>query len=232
MRLPIFKKMNEMAWVLGIVLCALGVCLLTKAGFGLSMVSASAYILHLRVVQFLPFFSQGMSEYVFQAVLLLVLCLAIQRFNWCYLLSFASAVVFGFVLDGWYFVFGSNAVYTGMTIRVISFIFGEIFTAISIAFFFRTGWPLEIYELFCTELSRRYHWNMNRVKQCYDAGMLLLSVILALSLNHSLQGLGLATVVITVVNAPLIALFGRLLDRLFVFEPLWPQLTGVLQVGA
>lgn len=56
MKLPLLKKMNEAAWLLGIVFCALGVCLLTKAGFGLSMVSAAAYILHLRVVQFLPFF--------------------------------------------------------------------------------------------------------------------------------------------------------------------------------
>ena len=205
MKLPLLKKMNEAAWLLGIVFCALGVCLLTKAGFGLSMVSAAAYILHLRVVQFLPFFSQGMSEYVFQAVLLLILCLAIQRFNWRYLLSFASAVIFGFVL-------------------------GELFTAIAIAFFFRTGWPLEIYELFCTELARRYGWNMNRVKQCYDIAMLTLSVLLALILNHNLQGLGAATVIITVVNAPLITLFGKLLDKLFAFEPLLPILTGALQI--
>ena len=148
MKLPLLKKMNEAAWLLGIIFCALGVCLLTKAGFGLSMVSAAAYILHLKVVQFLPFFSQGMSEYVFQALLLLVLCLAIQRFNWRYLLSFASAVIFGFVLDGWYLIFGSNAVYTVFWVRVFSFVLGELFTAISIAFFFRTGWPLEIYELF------------------------------------------------------------------------------------
>lgn len=205
MKLPLLKKMNEAAWLLGIVFCALGVCLLTKAGFGLSMVSAAAYILHLKVVQFLPFFSQGMSEYVFQALLLLVLCLAIQRFNWRYLLSFASAVIFGFVL-------------------------GELFTAISIAFFFRTGWPLEIYELFCTELARRHDWNMNRVKQCYDIAMLTLSVLLALILNHNLQGLGAATVIITFVNAPLITLFGKLLDKLFAFEPLLPILTGALQI--
>ncbi len=230
MKLPLLKKMNEAAWLLGIVFCALGVCLLTKAGFGLSMVSAAAYILHLKVVQFLPFFSQGMSEYVFQAVLLLVLCLAIQRFNWRYLLSFASAVIFGFVLDGWYLIFGSNAVYTVFWVRVLSFVLGELFTAIAIAFFFRTGWPLEIYELFCTELARRYGWNMNRVKQCYDIAMLTLSVLLALILNHNLQGLGAATVIITVVNAPLITLFGKLLDKLFAFEPLLPILTGALQI--
>lgn len=230
MKLPLLKKMNEAAWLLGIIFCALGVCLLTKAGFGLSMVSAAAYILHLKVVQFLPFFSQGMSEYVFQAVLLLILCLAIQRFNWRYLLSFASAVIFGFVLDGWYLIFGSNAVYTVFWVRVLSFVLGELFTAIAIAFFFRTGWPLEIYKLFCTELARRYGWNMNRVKQYYDIAMLTLSVLLALILNHNLQGLGAATVIITVVNAPLITLFGKLLDKLFAFEPLLPRLTGALQI--
>ena len=66
MKLPLFKKMNEAAWLLGIIFCALGVCLLTKAGFGLSMVSAAAYILHLKVVQFLPFFRKECRNMYFR----------------------------------------------------------------------------------------------------------------------------------------------------------------------
>ena len=45
-------KMNEIAWVLGIVLCALGVALCTKADFGLSMIAAPAYIIHVGMSRF------------------------------------------------------------------------------------------------------------------------------------------------------------------------------------
>ncbi|MCR4905637.1 MAG: hypothetical protein K6A33_06105, partial [Clostridiales bacterium] len=36
--------MNEAAWVIGIVVCALGVALCTKANFGLSMTHAASFM--------------------------------------------------------------------------------------------------------------------------------------------------------------------------------------------
>jgi len=55
-------KMNEAAWLLGILLCSLGVSLCTKAGFGLSMIAAPPYILHLKLSLLSPFFTQGSAN--------------------------------------------------------------------------------------------------------------------------------------------------------------------------
>ena len=93
-------KMNEIAWVAGIVLCALGVCLITKADFGLSMIAAPAYILHTGFIKIFPWYTQGTSEYIFQGVLLILLCIAVRRFRFRYLFSFVTAVLFGLTLDG------------------------------------------------------------------------------------------------------------------------------------
>ena len=82
------SRMNEAAWVIGIVGCALGVCLCTKADFGLSMIAAPPYIFHLALRDRLPWYTQGTSEYLWQGVLLLVMCVATGRFRWKYLLSF------------------------------------------------------------------------------------------------------------------------------------------------
>ena len=62
---------TEYAYVIGIVLLALSTALTVLADFGVSMVIAPAYLLHLKVSEYLPFFSFGMAEYTLQAVLLL-----------------------------------------------------------------------------------------------------------------------------------------------------------------
>ena len=67
-----------MAYALGIVILALGTALMEKANFGMSMVVAPAYLLHLKISQTLPFFSFGMAEYTLQAAILLLLGLAMR----------------------------------------------------------------------------------------------------------------------------------------------------------
>lgn len=83
------KKGNfaELAYVMGMILCPLGVCLSAKSGFGVSMVVAPAYVLYLRISETLPWFTFGKSEYIFQGLLLILLGIAVRRFKWKYLLS-------------------------------------------------------------------------------------------------------------------------------------------------
>ena len=91
------KKGNfaELAYVMGMILCPLGVCLSAKSGFGVSMVVAPAYVLYLRISETLPWFTFGKSEYIFQGLLLILLGIAVRRFKWKYLLSFVTAFLYG-----------------------------------------------------------------------------------------------------------------------------------------
>lgn len=211
-------KMNEAAWVLGIVFCSLGVALCTKANFGLSMIAAMPYIIHIKMISFFPWYSQGTSEYIWQGILLVIMCLSVRKFKVKYLLSFAAAVIFGFAVDMWLGILGGNGAYERMAVRVIAFIIGESVTALAVAFYFRTDMPLQMYELFVVEIADTYKLDRNKVKFCNDAAMLVLSVAAALLLNKSFAGLGAGTVIITLVNAYLIKKFGELLDKIFVFD--------------
>lgn len=47
---------RELAYVVGIFVLALGTVFMEKADFGMSMVVAPAYLIHRKVLQFLPFF--------------------------------------------------------------------------------------------------------------------------------------------------------------------------------
>ncbi len=217
------QKMNEAAWVMGIILCAFGVALATKANLGLSMIAAPPYIIHLFMRNFLPWYTQGTSEYVWQGVLLIFMCIIVRRFKVKYLLTFACALIFGFAVDSALFLLGGGGAYEELSTRIIAFIASEIITATAIACYFRTDMPLPVCELLVSEVSKHYSLSINKVKQVTDISMLVLSLVLALALNRSFTGIGIGTIIITLVNASMIAIAGKVLDRFFEFSPRFPK---------
>jgi len=208
------KQKNALYWVLGIVLSALGLSLCTKSNLGLSMIGAIPYILHVWLRETCPWFTQGVAEYAWEAVVLIVMCLIVRRFRPRYLLSFGTAVLSGFAIDLWLLLLGGNGPWASPAARAVSFAAGMCVTAVSIACFFRTDWPILVYELAVTEIAARFGWSKNKVKMGNDLVMLLIAVTLSRLLTHAWTGVGLGTVLITCINAPLIAFFGRILDRL------------------
>ncbi len=222
-------KANELSWLLGIVLCSLGVALCTKANFGLSMIAAPPFIIHLKFFEIFPWYSQGTSEYIWQGFLLVVMCVIVRKFKWKYLLSFAVGIIFGLFLDFWLALFGSNVPYESMQIRVIAFVIGEMVTAVAVAFYFRTSLPLQIYELLVVEIAEQFNFDKNKTKLANDIIMLVVSLVLAMLLNRNLRGIGIGTVIITVVNAKLIEKAGKIIDKFFGNESKFPRLIKALE---
>ena len=217
------SKMNEIAWILGILICTFGVALCTKASFGLSMIAAPIYIIHIKLSEFFPWYTQGTSEYIFQIALIIATAIACRRFKLKYAFSLITAILSGFALDFWFSVLGGNGMYTHFFMRITAFISGELLTTLAIAFFFRTTLPAQGYELLVSEISSNFKIDINRVKLINDIIYFIVSILLALILNSSLQGIGIGTVIITIVNAPLIALFGKILDKFFIFDSLFTK---------
>lgn len=217
-------RTGELAWLLGVLLCSLGVCFSARSGFGVSMVVAPAYVLHLYLSPSLPWMTFGAAEYLLQGTLILLLCVAVQRFKWKYLLSFFTAVCYGFALDFWRMLFGTE-VYPLLWQRVIACMFGALVTAFAIALYLRTYLPQQGYELVVKELTERYSLRLGRVKWLYDISSLLLAILLMLVLfgTFSTDMVGVGTLLLTVINTPLITLSGKLLDRFFVFTPAFPR---------
>ena len=80
------KFYTEAAYLFGLILLAFGAAMMERADLGMSMVVAPAYLVYLKVSAILPWFSFGMAEYCFQALLLLVLAVVLQRFQRRFLL--------------------------------------------------------------------------------------------------------------------------------------------------
>lgn len=202
----------ELAYVLGIVFLAVGTALMERADFGMSMVVAPAYLLHLKISQTFAWFSFGMSEYIFQAFLLIVLSIVMCRFKKGYLFSFVTAVIYGFALD-----LAIMAVAylpcEGMQLRLLFYLMGMVLCSIGVAFFFRTYISPEAYELFVKELSDKLGMRLDRVKTAYDCISCLIGVALSFAFfgfGH-FEGVKAGTIVCALVNGWLI---GRVSDEM------------------
>lgn len=216
---------SELAYVLGIVLLALGAAFMERGDFGMSMVVAPAYLLHLRISQILPFYSFGMSEYVLQAVVLAALALVMGRFRRGYFFSFVTAVIYGLTLDG---CVALTALIPqelgGLWWRLGFYAAGFVLCGAGVSLLFHTYLPPEAYELFVKELSGRLGADIGRVKTVYDLCSCAVSVLLSFAFFGlgRFEGVKAGTIICAFLNGRLISLFSRLEDRLFDFRDALP----------
>ena len=235
------RKASELLWLFGIIFVALGVAICSKADLGVSMIAAPAFVVSEAIISLWSGFSVGVTEYILQGILLIVMCVIVRRFNWRYLLAFAVAVIYGYTLN--FFIWLLNGVtFDAIWLRWVMLIVGDVITAFGVACFFRTYMPLQVYELFVAELTARFGLNITKTKSVFDISLLVISVILALVLfgvassfdwstigYASFHSIGLGTLVTTAINSPIIGLMGKLIDKLFGTEPMFPKMERALK---
>ena len=95
------SKWGEAIWVGGIFSVSLGVALCSAADLGVSMIAAPAFIIYEAAAPAAPWLTVGTAEYMYQGLILIATCLLIRRFDWRFLLTFAVAVIYGYLLDMW-----------------------------------------------------------------------------------------------------------------------------------
>ena len=201
------SRSSELLWLFGMIFVAFGVAICSKADLGVSMIAAPAFVIREAVSKVWQDFSVGMAEYLFQGLLLIILCIAVRHFSWRYLLAFATAVLYGYTLNFFLWLIG-DAPYDAVWLRWVMLIVGDIVTAFGVACFFRTYMPLQVYELFVAEIASRFRLNINKVKWTFDISLLVISVVLALILfgdadtldlsrlaTSSFHSMGLGTIV-------------------------------------
>ena len=221
---------------------SLGVAICNRANLGVSMIAAPAFIIHDATSQVTSALSLGVIEYLVQGFIILLTCLIVKRFNWRYLLSFLTAVIYGYFIDMWMLIIGTEP-FDALWMRWVMLIVGDVVTAVGVAFFFRTYLPVEAYELCVHEIVRVHKFNFHKVKWIFDFSCLGVSIILAVSLfgdvttfdwstiyTHSFHHIGLGTIVTTIISAPIINLSGKVIDVFFGEEPLFKPFYKFLHI--
>lgn len=212
------KFSNEFAYVLGNIFVAIGVALMERADFGVSMVVAPAYLIYRKLSLSLPFFTFGMAEYTLQAVLLALMCLILRRFRVSYLFSFVTAVFYGVILD---LVMLPAALLPGegFIARTVMYVLGMVSCSVGISLMFHTYISPEVYELLVKELSGYFGVELHRFKQGYDITSTLTGVVLSFvffGLWH-FEGVKLGTIFCALINGPMIGAISAWFDRHYEF---------------
>ncbi|MCQ2539637.1 MAG: DUF6198 family protein [Acetatifactor sp.] len=210
---------TELSYVIGMFTLAFSVALMERADFGMSMVVAPAYLLHLKVSQYRSFFSFGMAEYVLQAFLLIVLSLVVRKLKKGFLFSFVTAVLYGLVLDLCIKVV-SYLPCEGFVWRLGFYLFGIVFCCVGVSFFFHTYISPEAYELFVKEIADKLKAPISKVKTIYDCSSCAVAILMSFlffGFGH-FEGVKLGTVFCALVNGWLIGRISALLDRTFEFK--------------
>lgn len=210
---------TELSYVLGLTIMAFAAAFTEKADFGMSMVVAPAYILHLKMSEIFPWFTFGVAEYAFQGLLVIATVIIMRRFKKSYLFSFVTAVLYGTLLD---FAMETIAALpdNAFLVRVIWYIIGTVFCSLAVSLFFHTYISPEAYELIVKELAAKFNFNINKVKTAYDCFSTLLGIVMSFAFFGFgvFEGVKLGTVLCALINGFLIGRFTKVLERFFVFE--------------
>ena len=210
---------TEAAYAAGIIILAFGTAIMATADFGVSVVVAPAYLLHLKLSQFFPFFSFGMAEYVLQAMLLMLMILVLRRFRGYYLFSFVTAVFYGLVLDATMKLM-VRFVLEDMLTRIIFYLIGILCCSGGVALLFHTYIALEVYELLIKEVAEKYHFNINHVKTVYDCTSCVIAIAMSFlffGMFH-FEGIKAGTILCAPINGWLIGKWSGLYERRWTFQ--------------
>ena len=218
---------TEWAYVLGIIAVAIATALTERADLGLSMVVAPAYLLHLILSPILPFVTFGTATYIFQGVLIALMCLVIRKFRFSYLFSFVTAVIYGYLLD--LMMIPVSFIPTdALWVRILLYVTGITVCSLGVSLMFHTYIKPEAYELFVKEVSSRFSLDINRTKIVYDISSCLLAVVISLIAFGALHGVGIGTVICAFVNGIMIGAFSRLFEKHFEFKDRLPKLKRIM----
>lgn len=213
---------GEVIYLVANILLALAVSMVTAASFGVSMIVAPAYILS----QKLEFLTFGQSEYVLQSIMIIIFCIVMKKVKIVYFTSFVTCLIYGAFLDLWRSVIpilnpeittpGSMA----MPIRIILFAVGMLLTSFSVALFFHTYLYPQVYDFFVKGVSKRYNIKVSKFKTCFDFSFLTIACIMTLLFFRKFIGVGIGTIIMTVLNGTIIGAFNKLFQKYIDSEPI------------
>lgn len=226
------KIYSELLYVIALLGLPLAVAMMAAADYGVSMIVAPAYVLSLKF----NIFTFGQWNYVLQGVLFIVFCIAVKRFKPVYLVSFITCVIYGIILDIWRATIpvlnpsqtpvGSMATW----MRIVLFSSGFFITAITVMFFFKSYIYPQVCDFFIKGIAQRYNLNQIKIKWIHDISYLILSILLAFVLFHSLVGVNWGTIVVALFTGVFIGLFTKIYDRFFETVPLFPKFAKIFEI--
>ncbi|MBR2338758.1 MAG: hypothetical protein IKA63_04755 [Clostridia bacterium] len=154
-----------------------------------------------------------------------------------YFSSFLNCLVYGAILDGWRALvplFNDTVTAPGsmgLPLRLVLFAVGMVMTSFSIALFFKCYLYPQVYDFFVKGISRHFGIDRTKFKLIFDASCLLVGCAMTLLLFGKFVGIGVGTLIMTVLNGRLIGWSSAWLDKHIELKPLLPRLAKQFELN-
>ena len=211
---------SELVFLFALTLLALSVSMTAAADFGVSMIVAPAYIISLKW----PVLTFGQAEYVVQGLLFILFCICMRRLRPLYLVSFATGLLYGVILDSWRLIPLLSPETVGqapLPLRIALLLLGMVMTSFAVALLFRVYIYPQVYDFFVKGITARYRLDLTRTKLVFDISLLTISLAMSLLLFGRLNGVGIGTLLMTFCNGFLIGGFDRFIQKRLCIKPLF-----------
>lgn len=215
------KVSSELMWVLGMLIMPFAITLCTKANLGMSMIAAPTYIVSEKTV-----LSYGQAEYIFQAIVLLIMCAMVRKFKLIYLTSFATAIIYGTILDGYIWLMRDVEV-SAMWLRIVFFILGMVLTSFAVACFMHTYLAPCAYDYLVREVVQVRKFDLRKFKILNDSAYMVLALALTLILFRGFVGVSFGTLVMVALNGNIISFFSKWMDKHCEVKTHFPKLEKI-----
>lgn len=225
------KIYEEAAYFISLIILSLAVSMIAVSDFGMSMIVSPAYLLSLK----LGSVTFGQCEYIVQALMFIILCAAVRKIKPVFFFSFLTGVIYGAILDLWRLIPVLNPDVTPpgsphFALKAAFFAFGVLMTSFSIALAFRSYLYPQVYDFFVKAVPEALKLSRDKFKIAFDFVFLAISVAMSFIFFGRLTGVGVGTVITALVNGVLIGLFGKFLDKYFIFTPAFKKLSGYFEI--
>lgn len=183
---------SELAYPIGVLLLAFATALMERGGFGMSIVVAPAYVVHLKLSEIWSFFSFGMAEYLLQGLVLILTLILVGRVRIAWVLSFGTTILYGLALDG--FMALTAGMPSALWVRIFIYILGFALCVTAVGFMLHSYLPPSAYDLYAKLMTAKTGRPFSVIKTTYDLASLVVAVALSLWFFGHVRGVGIGTV--------------------------------------
>jgi uncharacterized protein len=179
---------NLIIFAAGLCLLSLGIQLVIKSNFGVSVATSPPYILSL----YFKNITFGQWNYIVHGLVLLLLVITIKKLTVKYLMSFMVSFLFGLALDLFNVILIPVQAETILG-RIGLFVLGTIAISIGVASFIKSNYPILPFDTFVKEVSLAKGIEIAKFKTGFDLVCFTTSLILSMALFGGIKGISIGT---------------------------------------
>lgn len=209
-----FKLKAKMLFRIILYIIGLNVLALGTTLFACGQLGVSSLVSVPQTLSFIIHTTLGHATTMFFIVLVLVQLIIVRRFELKIVLQLVLAFVFGWLVDFYGLTVGLKRIpLNGYAERIPVTLLAILCTALGIFMMVKAAFVLIPADGFVNVISEKLHKPFGQMKFCFDASMIVITIILGLVFLHHITSIGIGTVLAVLFVGQLINLFNYIVDK-------------------